>query len=92
MMSTEKLNELMADLESDRMERTISVREDKLGPAVCALANDFANHRESGYILLAVDDGGKVAGKKWTNSELQTIGGVKTNGNVLPQPSIVVRL
>ena len=26
----------------------------------------------------------------WTDKELQTIGGVKSNGNVLPQPSIVV--
>ena len=40
--------ELLADMESDRIERTTSIREDKLGPAVCALANDFPNHKQSG--------------------------------------------
>jgi ATP-dependent DNA helicase RecG len=90
MISEEKLKELIADMESDRIERTISVREDKLGPAVCALANDFPNNKQPGFILLGIDDSGNLAGKKWTDDELQTIGGVKTNGNVLPQPSITV--
>lgn len=80
----------MADMESDRIERTISVKEDKLGPAVCALANDFPNNKQPGFILLGIDDNGNLAGKKWTDTELQTIGGVKTNGNVLPQPSLTV--
>lgn len=80
----------MADMESDRIERTISVKEDKLGPAVCALANDFPNNKQPGFILLGIDDNGNLAGKKWTDTELQAIGGVKTNGNVLPQPSLTV--
>jgi len=41
----------MADLESDNVERTIPVSEDKLGPAVCAFSNDYPNHRQSGYIF-----------------------------------------
>lgn len=36
-MQEEEIRLLIADLESDRIERTISFREDKLGPAVCAL-------------------------------------------------------
>lgn len=80
----------MKDLESDIVERTISFREDKLGPAVCALSNDFPNHKKSGYILLGINDDGSIAGMKWGDKELQKIGGVKTNGNVLPQPSILV--
>ncbi len=48
MISLEKLKELLANMESNLVERTISVREDKLGPAVCALANDFLNHKTSG--------------------------------------------
>ena len=90
MISLEKLKELLADMESNLIERTISVREDKLGPAVCALANDFPNHKTSGYILLGVGDDGKIAGCKWTDDDLQKIGNVKSNGNVLPQPSLVV--
>lgn len=82
--------ELLANMESDRVERTISVREDKLGPAVCAFSNDFSNHKKPGYILLGVNDEGSLAGSTWTDDDLQKIGGVKTNGNVLPQPSMVV--
>jgi ATP-dependent DNA helicase RecG len=90
MISEERVKELIADMESDRIERTISIKEDKLGPAVCALANDFPNNKMSGYILLGIDDEGNIAGKTWSDSDLQVIGGVKTNGNVLPQPSLVV--
>lgn len=90
MITKEILNQLLSDMESDLIERTISVRENKLGPAVCALSNDFPNHKKPGYILLGVNDDGKLAGMTWTDDELQAIGNVKTNGNVLPQPSMVV--
>lgn len=80
----------MFDLESDRIERSISFREDKLGPAVCALSNDFPNHKKPGYILLGVEDGGKINGMSIGDEELQKIGNIKANGNVLPQPSLVV--
>lgn len=90
MLTEEKVKVLISDMESDLIERTISIREDKLGPAICALSNDFANHRSPGFILLGVQDDGKLAGMKWTDDKLQSIGGVKTNGNVLPQPSMIV--
>jgi ATP-dependent DNA helicase RecG len=90
MITEEKVRELLSDMESDLIERTISIKESKLGPAVCALSNDFPNHRKPGYILLGVHDDGKIAGMTWTDAELQTIGGVKSNGNVLPQPSLMV--
>ena len=90
MLTEEQVRALLADMESDRIERTISVRENKLGPAVCALSNDFPNHKQSGYILLGVNDNGTLAGMTWSDDELQTIGNVKSNGNVLPQPSMVV--
>lgn len=90
MLTQDKVRELLVDMESDLIERTISIKENKLGPAVCALSNDFPNHKQPGYILLGVNDDGKLAGMKWTDDELQAIGNVKTNGNVLPQPSLVV--
>lgn len=90
MIDKEKVRELLKHLESDCIEKTISVREDKLGPAICALANDFPNHKKSGYILVGIDDNGKIAGKKFSDKELTDIGNIKTNGNVLPPPSIIV--
>ena len=90
MITEVEVKKILSDMESDWIERTISIKEDKLGPAVCALSNDFPNHKHVGYILLGVHDDGKLAGMTWTDKELQAIGGVKTNGNVLPQPSLVV--
>lgn len=90
MITKEKIEALIVDMESDWIERTTSIREDKLGPAVCALSNDFPNRKQPGYILLGVQDDGKLAGKQWTDKELQAIGGVKSNGNILPQPSMIV--
>ncbi|MCL2074327.1 MAG: putative DNA binding domain-containing protein [Marinilabiliaceae bacterium] len=90
MVTKEEVSGLLADMESNYIERTISVREDKLGPAVCALSNDFPNHKRPGYILLGVNDNGQLAGCTWTDQDLQKIGNVKTNGNVLPQPSMTV--
>ena len=90
MLSIDEIKTLVKDLESDRIERTISTREDKLGPATCAFSNDFPNHKKSGYILLGVNDDGTVNGMTIGDEELQKIGNVKSNGNVLPQPSLVV--
>jgi ATP-dependent DNA helicase RecG len=69
MITEEKVRELLSDMESDLIERTISIKESKLGPAVCALSNDFPNHRKPGYILLGVHDDGKIAGMTWTDAE-----------------------
>ena len=90
MLTKEEVASLMKDMESDRVELTTSFREDKLGPAVCYLSNDFANHKKPGYILLGVNDDGQGAKMKIGDGDLQKIGNVKANGNVLPQPSITV--
>lgn len=90
MLSIEEVKELMSNMESDRIERTISLREDKLGPAVCAFSNDYSNSKQPGYIFLGVNDDGTIAGMQIGDAELQTIGSVRSNGNVLPQPSMVV--
>lgn len=89
-MLENEIRSLISNLESDRIERTVSFREDKLGPAVCALSNDFPNNKKSGYILLGIKDDGTVAGIIIGDEELKKIGGIKSNGNVLPQPSIVI--
>lgn len=89
-MQENEIRALIENLESDNIERTISFREDKLGPAVCAFSNDFPNNKKSGYILLGVKDDGTVAGITIGDEELKKIGGIKSNDNVLPQPSIVV--
>jgi hypothetical protein len=49
MFTIDKIKALMKDLESDRVERTNSFREDKLGPAACAFSNDFPNYIGRNY-------------------------------------------
>ena len=44
--------ELIEKLESDRIERTISLTDtDKYCEAICAFANDLPNHSRPGYFL-----------------------------------------
>lgn len=90
MIDENLVKELIKDMESDRIERTVSIRDDKLGPIICAYSNDFPNHRKPGYILLGVKDDGMIAGMEWKDEQLQNIGNIKTNGKVLPQPSLVI--
>jgi ATP-dependent DNA helicase RecG len=90
-MTEEQVITLMNDLESDRVERTISFREDKLGPAVCAFANDLPGSGKPGYIILGVDDRtGTPSGITIGDEALQMIGNIRANGNVLPQPFLTV--
>lgn len=90
MLTKDEVRALLTDLESDRVERTISVKENKIGQAVCAFSNDYPNHKQPGYLLLGVHDDGSLAGMTIGDDLLQSIGGIRSNGNVLPQPSMVI--
>ena len=49
-MTQDEIRALLNDLESDRVERTISTTNtDKFGQAICAFANDLPDHRMPGY-------------------------------------------
>lgn len=61
-MDRDEVLRLMADLESDRVERTVSLSNtDKFTQAICAFANDMPHHRQPGYPLLGVKDGRGIA-------------------------------
>lgn len=89
-MTRQEVETLLKDMESDRIERTTSFREDKLGPAVCAFANDLPGSGKAGYLLLGVRDDGRLSGLDIGDAELQKIGDVRQNGNVLPPPQLMV--
>ena len=91
MLNQEQLNALMADLESDTAERTESTTNtDKFGQAICAFANDLPNHRRPGYLLVGVKDDGALAGIKVTDDLLKNLAGIRSDGNILPQPMMNV--
>jgi len=89
-MTEQALIKVMQDMESDRIERTITFREDKLGPAVCAFANDLPDSGQPGYLLLGVNDDGSLGGLTIGDAQLQKIGNIRQNGNVLPPPNVSV--
>ena len=93
MLTPEEITSLLSDIESDRIERTISTTNtDKFGQAICAFANDLPNHNLPGYLIIGADDQtGKVNGNiNITDQLLQNLGGIKTDGKLQPQVSMTV--
>lgn len=92
MLTSEQLRTLMADLESDRVERTTSTKNtDKFGEAVCAFANDFPNHRQPGCLLVGIDNDGKACGLRVTDELLLDLGALRSNVNLEPLPAMIVQ-
>lgn len=92
MLQLDQLEALMADLESDRVERTVSTKDkQKFCEAVCAFSNDFPGHRQPGYLLIGVDNDGQPARLELTDAFLTGLGGLlRSDGNILPLPALSV--
>jgi ATP-dependent DNA helicase RecG len=91
MLTEAQLNELLSDMESDRIERTVSVSDtDKFCQAICAFANDLPNHRQPGYLLIGVKDDGSLAGLNVTDQLLQNLAAIRSDGNVNFPPAMMV--
>lgn len=90
MIDEAQLLELMSDLESARIERTISVNDTaKFSEAVCAFANDLAATGQPGYLLIGVDNQtGRATGLEVTDQLLQNLAALGTDGNILPAPAL----
>lgn len=92
MLNQSQLRALLLDLESDRVERTVSVVDtDKFCQAICAFANDLPNHRQAGYLLMGVKDDGTPSGLQVSDELLQKLGAIRADGNVLPSPAMNVQ-
>lgn len=90
-MSEAALEELLRDLESARSERTSSdSKTDKFGEAICAFANDLDNSGEAGYLFVGVHDDGQPSNTAITESLLQRLAALRSDGNLLPAPVISV--
>ena len=91
MVSQEDVLNLLKEPESFRIEKTTSVTDmDKFCQAICAFANDMPDSRKQGYLLMGVNDDGSLSGLKVTDAILKEIAGLRTDGNILPQPSMTV--
>lgn len=91
MITKDELRELFASTETYRIERTVSTTDkDKFGEAVCAFANDMPDSGKPGYLLIGVRNDGSLNGLKVSDELLQKFAALRSDGNILPIPSIAV--
>jgi len=92
MLTAHELEELLADLESDRVERKESPSDcGAIRQAICAFANDMPNHRKPGVIFCGVRDDGNCAGLAVTDELLRSLADLRDDGNILPLPNMSVQ-
>jgi ATP-dependent DNA helicase RecG len=91
--SDEELESLLGDTESDLAERKESWKSDASDSgrqAVCAFANDLPDHRRAGVLFVGARNDGRPSRLSITDELLRTLSDIRTDGNVLPPPSILV--
>ena len=59
--------------------------------AICAFANDLPGHGLPGAVFVGVRDAGSATGLPITDELLLQLADMKTDGNIVPPPSIAVR-
>ena len=91
MISKELVEVLLKSKETFRVERTTSTTDkDKFGEAVCAFANDMPDAGKPGYLLIGANDDGSRNGLKTTDDLLKKFAAIRSDGNVLPIPTLSV--
>lgn len=92
-MSEQELMILMQAPENECVEKTSSLnRLDKFGEAVCAFGNDLMNTSLPGYFLVGVKDDGSRSGYRWSEKDSQTLLEFRTDGRIVPPPSITTKV
>ena len=91
-MEDTQLQSLLNDLESDRVERKASASDSKkIRQGICAFANDLPNHQKPGVIFIGVNDDGSCANLTITDKDLVRLADMRSDGKILPFPSITVQ-
>ncbi|MGH9318483.1 MAG: ATP-binding protein, partial [Vicinamibacteria bacterium] len=88
-----ELERMLSDVESDLTERKESFAGDaptKAREAVCAFANDLPNHGRPGVLFVGARDDGSPGGPAVTDQLLRDFADMKTDGNILPPPTLTV--
>ena len=88
-----ELAEKVADLESNLVERKQTFDGDApntVREAICAFANDLADHRKPGVVFVGADDDGKASGLEVNDALLLNLARCKTDGNIVPPPTMSV--
>ena len=91
-MDDQALEVLLLDLESDRVERKSSAADgSELRRAICAFANDLPNHHQPGILFIGARNDGSCAQLGITDELLRTLADMRSDGNILPLPTMTVQ-
>jgi len=88
-----ELERLLSETESDLAERKETWRGDapnKGRQAVCGFANDLPDHRRPGVLFVGAKDNGLPSNLTITDELLRTLTDIKTDGQILPPPTLLV--
>lgn len=80
-------------LESELVERKETLQGDApqaIRQAVCAFANDLPGHRRAGVVFVGLKDDGRPTGLAVTDELLRRLADIKTDGNIVPLPTLSV--
>lgn len=94
-LTDEELTALLDETESDRAERKETWNgsaPDKGRQAICAFANDLPNHARPGVLFVGAKDDGSPTGGSFsvTDQLLLTLADIKTDGKIIPPPTMTV--
>ncbi len=89
----EELMQIIASGESDRVEFKQSLSSnalEKIREAICAFANDLPNHEKPGFVFVGVKDNKTIVGLSEPNQSIEQLSHMKSDGHILPLPSMRV--
>ena len=92
----ENLLQTIEEGETDRIEFKANLSgsaPDRIREAICAFANDLPNHgkEKPGLIFIGVNDDRTIVGAPVTDALLMQLADMKTDGNIVPPPSLTVQ-
>ncbi len=91
MIDPREVERLLGDLESDRVERTVSLSDSaKFCKAICAFANDLPGHALPGYLCIGVDRHGNPTAASIDEQLLEALASHRSNGQIIPIPRMEV--
>lgn len=89
----EELLQIIEEGEADRVEFKESLSGNaprEVREAICAFANDLPRHEKPGFVFVGVKNDKTIAGLPVTDELLRQLADMKTDGNIVPPPSLNV--
>ena len=92
-LTDKELEEMMDHGESFRVEFKETLKGDaptRIREAVCAFSNDLPGSGQAGVVFVGLKDTGEASGVDIDDSLLIQLSAIKTDGNIVPPPSMLV--